>query len=158
MVSSGSPYVDRMSPNVLTAERHTRNSAVLADLRAHQGRTTNGQILVIITVIGQKTGRRYELPLCVVTDGDDLIIAASAGGQPAHPEWYANLLATPNVTVEYLGRTFTSRAELIANGGDRDRLVDRLSGEITGLYEYQDKCRDTRQIPMIRLVPQKPSE
>jgi hypothetical protein len=26
-----------------------------------------------------------------------------------------------------------------------------MSAEIPGLYEYQDKCRDTRQIPIVRL-------
>jgi deazaflavin-dependent oxidoreductase (nitroreductase family) len=93
------------------------------------------------------------MPLCVCADGDDLVIAASAGGQPAHPQWYRNLEAHPGVVVEYLGRTFQAVASTEPNGPRRDRLFAALSNEIRGLYEYQDRCRDQRQIPIIRLTP-----
>ena len=123
----------------------------MAELRAHGGRTSTGQVLVILTITGAKTGRTHDKPVCVRADGPDLIVAASAGGQPSHPQWYRNLVAHPDLTVEYLGQSFPAVADTVLNSPDRDRLFQLMSEEITGLYGYQDKCRDTRQIPIIRL-------
>jgi deazaflavin-dependent oxidoreductase (nitroreductase family) len=123
----------------------------MAELRAHGGRTASGQVLVILAMTGAKTGRTHSKPVCVREDGPDLIIAASAGGQPAHPQWYRNLVAHPELTAEYLGQVFPVLAATVPNSPDRDRLFHLMSEEITGLYSYQDKCRDTRQIPVIRL-------
>jgi deazaflavin-dependent oxidoreductase (nitroreductase family) len=78
-------------------------------------------------------------------------VAASAGGQPSHPQWYRNLVANPEVTVEYLDDSFQATAGVVPNSTDRDRLFELLSEEIIGLYSYQDRCRDTRQIPIVRL-------
>ena len=108
-------------------------------------------MLVILTITGAKTGRTHDKPVCVREDGPDLIVAASAGGQPSHPLWYRNLVAHPDLSVEYLGQSFPAVAGTVPNSPDRDRLFQLMSREITGLYEYQDKCRDTRQIPIIRL-------
>ena len=123
----------------------------MADLRANGGRTSSGQTLVILGITGGTSGRRLHKPVCVRADGDDLVVAASAGGQPAHPQWYRNLTADPAVTVEYLGLTYQATASTVPNSTDRDRLFQMLSEEIAGLYGYQDRCRDTRQIPIVRL-------
>jgi deazaflavin-dependent oxidoreductase (nitroreductase family) len=135
----------------MATQRHARDESVMAELRAHSGRTATGQVLVILTITGAKTGRRLDKPVCVREDGPDLIVAASAGGQPSHPLWYRNLIAHPDLTVEYLGQSFPAVAGTVPNSPDRDRLFQLMSEEITGLYDYQDKCRDTRQIPIIRL-------
>ena len=82
-----------------------------------------------------------------------MVVAASAGGQADHPQWYRNLQARPEITVEYLGESRSVLASTVPNGLDRDRLFRLLSEEITGLYEYQDRCRDSRQIPIVRLQP-----
>ena len=121
----------------------------MAELRTNQGRTGSGQTLVILTVTGPRT--RRDKPVCVREDGDDLIVAGSAGGQAKHPQWYLNLVSKPELTVEYLGETFGAAAETVTNGAERDRLFHMMSEEITGLYGYQDRCRDTRQIPIVRI-------
>src|SRR5580700_9409317 len=132
-------------------ERQARDEAVMADLRANAGRTAGGQVLVILEITGEKSGRHLFKPVCVRQDGGDLVVAASAGGQPRHPQWYRNLVSDPALSVEYLGESFQATASTVPNGPDRDRLFQLLSEEITGLYGYQDRCRDTRQIPIIRL-------
>jgi deazaflavin-dependent oxidoreductase (nitroreductase family) len=132
-------------------ERNAHNDEVMAELRAHGGRTAAGQVLVILTITGARTGRVFTKPVCVREDGDDLIVAASAGGQPGHPQWYRNLVAHPGLTVEYLGQSFPAEAATVANSPDRDRLFRLMSEQIPGLYGYQDRCRDTRQIPVVRL-------
>jgi deazaflavin-dependent oxidoreductase (nitroreductase family) len=139
-------------PDLTTAERHARDETVIADLRAHEGKTSSGQALIILEVTGARTGRVQHKPVCVREDGPDLVVAASAGGQPRHPQWYTNLVASPEINVEYLDETFRVKAETVANGHYRDRLFAMMSEEITGLYGYQDRCRDTRQIPVVLLT------
>jgi hypothetical protein len=73
------------------------------------------------------------------------------GRRPKPPQWYRNLFVNPDITVEYLGESYAARVSTVPNSLDRDRLFQMLSEEITGLYGYQDRCRDTRQIPVIRL-------
>jgi deazaflavin-dependent oxidoreductase (nitroreductase family) len=140
-----------MAADPTLAERQERDQAVMADLRAHGGKTSGGQILVILTITGAKTGHAREKPMCVREDGADLVVAASAGGQAKHPQWYRNLLVHPDVSVEYLGQSFPATTTTVENSPDRDRFFQMLSEEITGLYGYQDRCRDTRQIPIIRI-------
>jgi deazaflavin-dependent oxidoreductase (nitroreductase family) len=138
--------------NPTPSERHARDEAVMSELRAQGGQTRTGQTLVILIFTGVKTGQQYHKPVCVRPDGADLIVAASAGGQAKHPQWYHNLVAEPDIAVEYLGQSFPVTASTVANGPDRDRLFQMMSDEITGLYGYQDRCRDSRQIPVIRLT------
>src|SRR5580698_3158582 len=140
-----------MAPDPTTSERNARNESIMTELRAHGGRTTAGVTLVILTITGAQTGRRHDKPVCVCEDGADLVVAASAGGQPRHPQWYRNLVANPEITVEYLAESYPALASTVPNSSDRDRLFQMLSEEITGLYDYQDRCRDSRQIPIIRL-------
>jgi deazaflavin-dependent oxidoreductase (nitroreductase family) len=139
-------------PDPTVAERHTRDQAVIAALRANGGRMSSGQTLVILIVTGARSGQEYQKPVCVREDGPDLVVAASAGGQRLHPQWYGNLVVHPDIRVEYLGETFAARASTEPNSPDRDRLFQMMSTEIAGLYGYQDRCRDSRQIPIIRLT------
>src|SRR5262245_27605328 len=127
--------------DLTVAERHTRDHAIMAELRSHGGRLQSGQTLVILTITGAQSGQKHEKPVCVREDGPDLVVAASAGGQRVHPQWYHNLVVNPEMTVEYLGKTFPARATTEANGPDRDRLFQMMSEEIVGLYGYQDRCR-----------------
>jgi deazaflavin-dependent oxidoreductase (nitroreductase family) len=141
-----------MAADPTTDERHARDGAVMAELRSHGGKTVGGGTLVILTITGAKSGVQLQKPVCVREDGVDLVVAASAGGQAKHPLWYRNLVANPALTVEYLGESYRATASTVPNGRERDRLFEMLSEEITGLYGYQDRCRNTRQIPIIRLT------
>jgi deazaflavin-dependent oxidoreductase (nitroreductase family) len=140
-----------MTANPTASERHARDTAIMAELRAGGGQTAAGQTLVILTITGATSGQPHHKPVCVREDGADLVVAASAGGQARHPQWYGNLVAHPEITVEYLGATYPATTSTVTNSPDRDRLFQMLSEEITGLYGYQDRCRDSRQIPIIRI-------
>jgi deazaflavin-dependent oxidoreductase (nitroreductase family) len=133
-------------------ERRQRDDAVIIEHRANAGRRADGSApLVLITTTGAVSGRQHTKPICVREDGDDLIVAGSVGGGPRHPQWYRNLLAHPELTVEYLGETYPARAATVPNSLDRDRLFQMMSEVIQGLYSYQDRCREERQIPIVRL-------
>ena len=78
------------------------------------------------------------------------MIIASKGGAPSHPDWYHNVVAHPDVTVEVGPDRFPARA-IVAEGADRDRLYDAQAALMPGFAEYQKKT--TRRIPVVILEP-----
>jgi deazaflavin-dependent oxidoreductase (nitroreductase family) len=129
-----------------------QNKTVIATFRASGGKPGEGRMpLVLLTTTGAKTGKHHTTPVCVREDDADLVVAGSVGGMARHPQWYMNLVACPELTVEYLGETYQAQAITIENGPNRDRLFHMLSEVIPGLYQYQDRCREHRQIPLVRL-------
>ena len=93
----------------------------------------------------------HTTPVCVQRDGDRLIVAGTMGGYSRHPQWYRNLVANPELTVEYRGEQYRARATTVPNGPEREWLFARMSEVIPGAYRYQDRCRDYRQIPVVAL-------
>ena len=140
-----------MSPEPTSSDRRVRDDALITELRANGGRTAAGREPRHYHDDRPKSGQRYEKPLCARADAGNVIIAGTAGGQPAHTQWYLNLVSNPEVTVEFGGETYQAVASTVPNGPDRDRLFALIGEEITGIYSYQDRCRDTRQIPIIAL-------
>jgi deazaflavin-dependent oxidoreductase (nitroreductase family) len=134
-----------------TVDRKSRDDAIIEAYRATGG-SGDGPPLVLLTTTGAVSGNPHTKPVCVRTDGDDLVVAGSMGGNPSHPQWYRNLVANPELTVEYLGDTYRARAETVPNSPDRDRLFAMMDEVIPGIYGYQDRCAAHRQIPIVRLV------
>jgi deazaflavin-dependent oxidoreductase (nitroreductase family) len=127
------------------------NKDVIVRYRASDGTGEGMQALVLLTTVGSVSGKPHTTPVCVQEDGDLLIVAGSRGGLPRHPQWYRNLLAQPELTVEYRGDTYQARATTVANGLRRDALFARMNQVIPGLYGYQDRAASHRQIPIIAL-------
>jgi deazaflavin-dependent oxidoreductase (nitroreductase family) len=82
------------------------------------------------------------------TDGDRLVVYATKGGAPSHPDWYHNLLANPEVTVEVGAQTFKARATPVT-GEERDRLYRKQAEEVPQFGTYQETT--SRIIPVIAL-------
>lgn len=126
--------------------------ALIEDLRAHRGEVTSGPFrgrpVLLLTTVGARTGARRLAPLVYSRDGDRLVVAASKGGAPTHPAWYANILADPIVTVEAGGETFQARA-IVTEGVERDRLWAAHVAEHPGFAAYEKAT--IRVIPMVVL-------
>lgn len=69
-------------------------------------------------------------------DGDRLVVFASKGGAPTNPDWYHNLLANPEVTVEVGTETYQADAAP-ANGSEHDELYTRQARDYPQFGEYQ---------------------
>jgi len=84
-------------------------------------------------------------------DGDDsFYIFASKGGAPANPEWYGNLVAAGQATVEV--GTSTYPVTVTELGGDeRDRVYAEQVKRMPGFGEYQEKAKGIRKIPVLKL-------
>lgn len=55
---------------------------------------------LLLTTTGRKSGRARTLPLIFGKSDRNYIVVASKAGAPAHPSWYLNLEANPDVAVQ----------------------------------------------------------
>jgi deazaflavin-dependent oxidoreductase (nitroreductase family) len=105
---------------------------------------------LLLTTIGRKSGRAFTLPLIFGKSGPNYVVVASKGGAPAHPSWYLNLEANPDVGVQVKADKFKARART-ARDAERATLWTEMV-EIYGPYEkYQTWTH--RQIPVVVLEP-----
>ena len=83
-------------------------------------------------------------------DGDRVIIAASHAGAPAHPAWYYNLRAHPDVIFGGI----PMRASVVDSEAERERLW-RLADRVLPAYARYRKeaAKANRTIPIIQLTP-----
>ncbi len=125
-----------------------RNKAVIEEFRANGGRVKGGGSLILLTTTGAKTGQPRIAPLMLVNDGDRLLAVASKGGAPKHPDWYLNLLAHPQVTVEVGTEKFTTTARVLT-GAEREQAFKRAAEVFPPYAQYQQMT--TREIPVIAL-------
>lgn len=127
------------------------NAALVAEFRANDGklsgRMANSHILLLSTT-GAKSGQRRTTPLGYGKDGDSYVVVAANAGAPAHPDWYYNLLANPDVTVEVPGERFAAHAS-VAEGAERERLVANATTIVPWFAAQQEKT--SRQIPFVIL-------
>jgi deazaflavin-dependent oxidoreductase (nitroreductase family) len=130
------------------------NRHLIEEFRANGGKVS-GQFehtpLLLLTTIGAKSGQCRTTPLGYMPEGDRLLVIASSGGAPTHPDWYHNLVAHPQVTVEVGTETFDAIA-VVAEDEERDRLWTKGVALYPSLAEHQAKT--TRQIPVIALSRQ----
>jgi deazaflavin-dependent oxidoreductase (nitroreductase family) len=125
-----------------------RNAAVIEEFRTHRGQMQDGALLILLTTTGAKTGQPRIAPLILVTDGDRILAVASKGGYPKHPDWYLNLLAHPDVTVEVGNEKFETTARILT-GEEREHAFARAVEVFPPYGDYQQKT--TREIPVIAL-------
>ena len=103
---------------------------------------------LLLKTVGRKSGKAYVHPLLYAVDGDDYVIVASKGGSDSHPQWYHNLLASPEVEIQVGPAIFTTRA-LLASGEEHRRLWEVVTALYPTYHDYQAKT--TRVIPLFRL-------
>ncbi len=133
------------------ADMNEWNRGIIEEFRVNAGKVGGqfeGVPLLLLTTTGAKSGQPRTNPMAYLPDGDRVVVFASKGGAPTHPDWYRNLAARPEVTVEVGAETFRATA-VITTGEERDRLFARQAQLFPGFAEYQAKT--TRQIPVIAL-------
>ncbi|HEX2849047.1 MAG TPA: nitroreductase family deazaflavin-dependent oxidoreductase [Acidimicrobiales bacterium] len=135
------------------SERDDRNQKIIDEFRANEGKVGGpfeNVPLLLLHHRGAKTGAERINPLAYRRDGRAYVVFASKAGAPDNPDWYHNLLAHPDVTVEVGTATVDVRARE-ATGEERERLWTRQKSEYPGFAGYEE--RTDRQIPVIVLEP-----
>ena len=105
--------------------------------------------MMLLTMTGAKSGRTLTSPLVYSSEGDDMVIIASKGGAPEHPNWYHNLVANPSVTVE-VGTDKYEATAVVTEGDDRKQLFDAQAAMMPQFAEYEANAAP-REIPVFRL-------
>ena len=128
------------------------NKAIIEEFRANGGKVGGmfaGRTLLLLHTIGAKSGQPRINPVAYVKDGDRFVIIASKGGAPTNPDWYYNLVAHPDATVE-VGTEQLQVHAAVAAEPDRTRLYQQMVAMMPGFAEYEQKT--TRKIPVIILT------
>ncbi len=136
-------------------EANDWNAGIIAEFRAQGGRVGGpfeGAPIVLVHHRGRKSGREYVNPVMYLPgDSDDTIyVFASKGGAPSHPDWYYNLTAAGEGTIERGTGTYRVAVREIA-GPERDRLYDEQAHRYPGFAGYADKTAGIRTIPVLEL-------
>ena len=106
--------------------------------------------MLLLTTTGRASGRPHTVPLLYLRDGERLVVIASYGGRPDHPQWYHNVQATPEATVQVRSRRWRVHART-AGPAEREQWWPRV---LAAYHKYQVyESNTTRTIPVVFLDP-----
>jgi deazaflavin-dependent oxidoreductase (nitroreductase family) len=128
------------------------NTGIIEEFRSNHGVVGGpfeGAPLVLLTTTGAKSGTRRTHPLAALAEDGRLYVFASKGGAPTNPDWYHNVVAHPEVEVEYGDEKFPAVAHVVT-GAERDRLYEAQVARMPGFGEYQERTGG-RVIPVVEL-------
>ena len=108
--------------------------------------------MVLVHHVGRKSGKEYITPLVYLPGDDDSIyIFGSKAGAPTHPDWYRNLVAAGQVTIEVQAGTYPATVTELS-GDERDRVYAEQVKRMPGFGEYAQKTEGIRTIPVLKLT------
>jgi deazaflavin-dependent oxidoreductase (nitroreductase family) len=130
------------------------NTGVIEEFRANGGKVGGdfeGAPLLLLHHTGAKSGTERVTPLMWQQVGDGWAVFASKAGAPAHPDWYHNLVANPETTIE-IGTERKPVTARVAEGEERDRIWEAQKERFPQFAGYEEKAPH-RTIPVIVLEP-----
>ncbi|SER13195.1 deazaflavin-dependent oxidoreductase, nitroreductase family [Lentzea xinjiangensis] len=122
----------------------------ILDTGTTEGVKVLGRPIVLLTVRGAKSGKLRYTPVMRVEHNGSYAVVASNGGASAHPTWFYNIQAYPElklqdgtVTKDYVARE--------VDGDERAQWWERAVAAFPNYAEYQQNT--DRQIPVFVLDP-----
>jgi len=132
------------------------NEKIIAEFRANEGRVGGhfeGAPMVVVHHRGRKSGREYVNPMMYLpADGDDdtIFVFASKAGAPSHPDWFYNLTAAGEATIERGTDTYRVTVREL-NADERDRVYDEQARRYPAFADYAQQTAGIRAIPVLEL-------
>lgn len=132
------------------------NDQTIAEFRANEGRVGGpfeGAPMVLLHHRGRKSGREYVTPTMYLpheADPDTICVFATKSGAPTNPDWYRNLAAAGEATIERGTETYHVTVHEIT-GLDRDRIYGEQARRYPGFAAYERKTAGIRTIPVLEL-------
>lgn len=108
--------------------------------------------MMLLTTTGRRSGQPRTTPLNCIADGDRYLAIASFGGDDRDPQWFKNLQANPEATIQLGSETFPVRAT-VATPEEKKVLWPKATAAYKGYDGYQR--RTDRDIPVVILTPQR---
>jgi deazaflavin-dependent oxidoreductase (nitroreductase family) len=139
------------------SEPNNYNEQVIAEFRANDGKVGGdfeGAPVVLVHHRGRKSGRDYVNPMVYLPDENDedkIYVFASKAGAPSNPDWYYNLVAGGEGTVERGPETYRVAVRDVT-GDERDRIYEEQARRFPGFAEYAEKTAGLRTIPVVELT------
>jgi deazaflavin-dependent oxidoreductase (nitroreductase family) len=99
---------------------------------------------------GRRSGRKKTIALMYTRHGEDVLLVASLGGSPAHPVWYHNLKAQPQIEIQ-AGRARRKMLAREAPAEEKRALWPVVVANYPSFDAYQK--RTTREIPLFICSP-----
>ncbi|MFE6054796.1 nitroreductase/quinone reductase family protein [Kitasatospora sp. NPDC056446] len=127
------------------------NRNVIAEFRTRQGEVGGelaGAPLLLLTVVGARSGEPRTTPLVHLTDGGRLVVFASNGGSEQDPVWYRNLVAHPEVTVEVGAERYPALAATV-DPAEHEALWAR---QIAAQPQFAGYRTAARTVPLVALT------
>ncbi len=129
------------------------NARIIEEFHANEGRVGGmfeGLPLLLLHHTGAKSGKSRTNPLAYQSDGGRYVIFASKAGAPTNPDWYHNLKAHPDATIE-VGTDTIDVVASEATGDERERLFRTQVDRVPQFGDYEQKAG--RVIPVMVLTP-----
>ncbi len=129
------------------------NRKIIEEFRVNEGRVGGpfaGAPVLLLHTTGAKTGRERVNPMMYLDLDEHRYVFATKSGADTNPDWYWNLVAHPDVTVEVGTETYEAAA-MPVTGDDRDRIYAEQARRYPGFAEYEQKT--SRIIPVVELIP-----
>jgi deazaflavin-dependent oxidoreductase (nitroreductase family) len=137
----------------MSTSRADFNTKIIEEFHANEGRVGGmfeGTPLLLLHHTGARSGKSRVNPLAYQSDDGRYVVFASKGGAPTNPDWYHNLKAQPNVSIEVGTDTIDVFASE-AIGKERERLYRTQAERTPQFAEYERQTE--RVIPVIVLTP-----
>ena len=132
------------------------NANTIAEFRANEGRVGGvfeGAPMALLHHLGRKSGREYVTPTMYLPhegNPDSIYVFATKGGVPTNPDWYYNLTAAGNGSVERGTETYRVSVHELT-GAERDRIYAEQARRYPGFAEYERQTAGIRTIPVLEL-------
>jgi deazaflavin-dependent oxidoreductase (nitroreductase family) len=138
-------------------EANDWNEQTITEFRANEGRVGGpfeGAPMVLVHHRGRKSGREYVTPMMYLpsdSDDDTVYVFATKGGAPSNPDWYFNLTAAGEGTIERGTDTYGVAVHELS-GDERDRVYEEQASRYPGFAEYARQTVGVRTIPVLELT------
>jgi len=127
--------------------------------RSLDGRLSSGSKNVTVLML-TAPGRRTQIPrsTCVryLDTPEGLVVWGTGSGSPHDPDWFRNLRATHEVTVQVRAEQFTARPRELA-GDERDAVWnDVVLARAPEVVKYERKAGRTIPVAVLRRIDAQP--
>lgn len=142
---------ERAADDVLAATQQW-NQQIIGEFRANKGalgRSFAGAPVLLLHISGAKSGIERVNPIMDLEEIGYAYVLASKAGANTDPDWFRNLVANPDGTVEIGAQMLRATARVVPRA-ERDRIYAIQGWRFPCFAEYEVKA--SRVIPVVELV------
>jgi deazaflavin-dependent oxidoreductase (nitroreductase family) len=131
------------------------NQQIIEEFRSHGGHVGGqfeGAPLLLLHHVGRRSGTERLAPVMYQTVDGGWAVFASKAGAPDNPDWYHNLLANPDVSIEVGDGEHIETIPVHARdlpAAERDPVWETQKERYPGFADYERKT--SRTIPVVLL-------